>query len=198
MNHPLARTDWIERASRGMARAGGAAILLCAVLISLDVLTRKLLGVAWFESYEVTIYVFAIAVAFGQAYSLVAGAHIRVDVLHAALPRPLRTALDALSLALLAGTTAYLAWHAWSTVAQSASLGARSNSTLGVPLVIPQGLWSIGLTWFALVAAVLLVRHAVLVTRGRTNAAEAILSGRALADNDAEHLIAPAPKDEAR
>ena len=184
----------IHGVSRWMARAGGAAILLCSVLIALDVITRKAFAVAWFESYEITIYVFAIAVAFGQAYTLIAGAHIRVDVLQVRLPRALRTLLDAVALAALAAMTGILVWHAWGTVAQSVSLGARSNTTLAIPLVIPQSIWAAGLSWFALVAVILLARLLRLLWNQDKDQADALMSGRAMDDNDAEHLIAPTPE----
>jgi hypothetical protein len=44
-------------------------------------------------------------------------------------------------------------------------MGAASNSLLGVPLWIPQGLWVVGFAWMCLVLALMLVRvSAALVT----------------------------------
>ncbi len=69
----------------------------------------------------------------------------------------------------MTGLAAAFAFHGWRVVAQSAGLGARSNSTLAVPLTLPQGAWAVGLTLFALAAAVLTIRVAALLARGRVD-----------------------------
>lgn len=149
------------------AWAGGALILLCSILVSLDVLTRKLLGWTYFESFELSTYAFAIAVSLGCAYALISKSHIRIEVLYRLLPDIVQRVLDLVSiLGLLVGATV-LVWYAWSAFDSSLILGARSNTPLSVPLVIPQGLWLIGLVWFALSAAFLFLRALVHFFTGR-------------------------------
>lgn len=149
------------------AWAGGALILLCSILVSLDVLTRKLLGWTYFESFELSTYAFAIAVSLGCAYALISKSHIRIEVLYRLLPDIVQRVLDLVSiLGLLVGATV-LVWYAWSAFESSLILGARSNTPLSVPLVIPQGLWLIGLVWFALSAAFLFLRALVHFFTGR-------------------------------
>ncbi len=149
------------------AWAGGALILLCSILVSLDVLTRKLLGWTYFESFELSTYAFAITVSLGCAYALISKSHIRIEVLYRLLPDIVQRVLDLVSiLGLLVGATV-LVWYAWSAFESSLILGARSNTPLSVPLVIPQGLWLIGLVWFALSAAFLFLRALVHFFTGR-------------------------------
>lgn len=149
------------------AWAGGALILLCSILVSLDVLTRKLLGWTYFESFELSTYAFAIAVSLGCAYALISKSHIRIEVLYRLLPDIVQRVLDLVSiLGLLVGATV-LVWYAWSAFDSSLILGARSNTPLSVPLVIPQGLWLIGLVWFALSAAFLFLRALIHFFTGR-------------------------------
>jgi len=178
----------LERGARAVSRvlvwAGGAVLLLMSVLVTLDVLTRELFAVAYFESFEITGYAFAIAVAAAYAYALLTRAHIRVDALYARLPRAVRPLCDVASYLALTTLAGLLAYHGWDTVWQSARLGATSSSALAVPLVLPQSLWAAGLTWFLLVALLLLLRGAGLLLRGRTAEAERLI-GIAQEANDA-------------
>ena len=156
----------VATVSRVLARAGGALMLAGAVVVVVDVAARRLAGRTWLESYELTSYAFAVAVAASLAHALFAGAHVRIDVLHARLPAPARRALDVLAVALLGATAALLAWHAAGTLAQSIALGARSNSALGVPLAWPQALWAAGIGWFAVACAVAAAATASRALRG--------------------------------
>lgn len=141
--------------SRVFAWIGGLLLFLAAILVAAEVVLRNLAGLAVLHSFELTNYLFATAVAFGLAHTLACRSHIRIDIVYAALPAPVRAGLDLLAMAGMTALGALYAWQAWRTVALSADLGAVSNTTLAVPLVVPQGLWALGLTWFTLVAALL-------------------------------------------
>jgi len=166
---------WARSASRALVWVGGGVLLLMAVLVTLDVLTRSLFAVAFFESFEITSYAFAIAVAAAYAYALLTRSHIRVDALYTRLPRPARLLSDMASYLALAALAGLLAYHGWDTVWQSARLGATSSSALAVPLVVPQSLWAAGLSWFLIVVVLLLLRGAGLLMRGKRAEAEGLL-----------------------
>jgi len=141
------------RVSRWLAWVGGAMLLSSAALISLDVIFRALWKVSYFESFELSTYAFAIATAMGMSYALVSKAHIRIELLYVLLPLRARAWFDVLAyggLAVVAGVTLYFCGL---TVWGNLQIGARSNSSLSLPLAIPQGLWLLGLAWFALLAA---------------------------------------------
>lgn len=157
----------IDTAAQYGARLGGAMILASAVLVSLEVVVRNLGINIRLHSFELTNYGFAVAVAFAFAYAVTQRAHIRIDVLYHLMPIGLRAILDLLALVLLAILSSGMAFYAWKVVAHSARLGARPNSTLDIPLSLPQGLWALGLTWFALVSSILTLRAVTQILRGR-------------------------------
>jgi TRAP-type C4-dicarboxylate transport system permease small subunit len=144
--------DMGQRVSRVFAWAGGALLLCSAALISLDVIFRSLFKVTLFESFELSTYAFAIATAFGLSYALFSRAHIRIEVAYNLLPVTARAVLDMLAYLVLAGVACVLVYWCAMAVLSNAQSGARSNSALAVPLVVPQGLWLAGLAWFAVVA----------------------------------------------
>jgi TRAP-type C4-dicarboxylate transport system permease small subunit len=157
----------IKAAARLSARFGGAAILVSALLVGLEVISRNLgLGLR-VHAFELTNYAFASAVAFGLAYAATSRAHIRIDIAYQWLSLTARALLDLLSSLLLFLLAGGMAWHAWRVVAQSLKLGARPNSTLDIPLAAPQALWALGLSWFALVTLALALQTLALLYRGR-------------------------------
>lgn len=163
-----------EIAARIAARIGGLTILASAILVALEVFSRNLgLGIK-FHAFELTNFGFAAAVAFGFSYALTLRAHIRIDVLYQRFPVSMRAFFDCLSLLTLFLLASGMTYYAWGVVAQSAKLGARPNSTLDIPLAIPQAVWATGLTWFMLIALVLFLRSIiVLFAKGPTAAHKA-------------------------
>lgn len=140
------------RVSRWLARIGGAMMLVCAILVSLDVVVRAAFKVTYFESFELSTYAFAIATALGLSYALVSRAHIRIEVLYMLLPARRRGWVDLFAYVVLAVCALTLLYWSAQLVLGNYQSGARSNSSLSLPLVIPQGIWLIGLAWFALLS----------------------------------------------
>lgn len=162
MTEPL-----INRVSRWLAWLAGAVILFgCAVPITIDVLARYFLNRSAVESFEISGFGLAACIGLGMAFTVTTKAHIRVDFAVARLPFPLRAACDLLAACVLAVVAAALAWFAWKTLSQSWAMGARSISTLRLPMVIPQGIWWIGLFWFACVAVLAPLRAVLRLLRG--------------------------------
>lgn len=127
-------------------------LLLCAFLVSLDVVFRATLKVTYFESFELSTYAFAIATAMGMSYALVSRAHIRIEVLYMMLAPRKRGWFDAVAYAVFALCALVLLYWCAQVVLANYDSGARSNSSLAVPMVIPQAIWLFGLAWFALLA----------------------------------------------
>lgn len=178
--------------------AGGALILLCAFAVSLDVITRKLLGQTFLESFELTRYAFAIAIAFGFSTTALSLSHIRIDVLYNALPRAVCLFLDVVSMLSLAGLAAFLAWYGWDLALDSLVRGSRSPTGLRMPLAVPQILWASGLTLFFLSCVWMTGRAVAALLRGRPDLATLeIGTGESYAIQSLEHKRANAKRQEA-
>ncbi len=167
--------QWCAGTSRWLAWLGGAALLLSAALISVDVVARALWKVTYFESFELSTYAFAIATALGMSYALVSKAHIRIELLYTALPARWRAWMDVWSYAGLALVSLVLVYWCGQTVLGNAQSGARSNSSLAIPLVWPQMLWLLGLAWLALLSTVFALHGLWSCLRGRAAQVHALL-----------------------
>ncbi len=154
--------------SRWLAWIGGALLLLCAVLVSLDVVFRATLKVTYFESFELSGYAFAIATAMGLSYALASRAHIRIEAAYMLLPVRWRGWLDMAAYAVLALCAGVLLYWCGMTVWDNYQSGARSNSSLALPLALPQAFWLLGLAWFALLSALYALYGLVMCVRGQS------------------------------
>lgn len=175
------REGTLERLSRYFAWVSGGAILFCAVLVTLDVFARNVFNDNLFESFEITIYLYAVTVAFSFSFALTTKTHIRIDVIYARFPKIGRAILDLIALGMLTMLSVILAFYAWSLTIESFGLpgpgnwGAVSVSDLAVPLVLPQSFWALGLSWFAFVCVIYMLRGLYSFGRGDLAALTALI-----------------------
>lgn len=162
---------------------GGGLIFLAALLVSVDVLARKLFTVSLGGADELSGYAFAIGSAWAFAFTLLRRGNVRVDALYQHLPAKLRAFLDILALLALGVFAAYLTWYAFAVLQTSWELKAQSNTSLKTPMWIPQGIWVLGLLLFMVTLVLLLLRAAVALAAGDWPAIHAMLSARSIEED---------------
>lgn len=165
---------------------GGGLIFMAALLVSVDVLARKLFTVSLGGADELSGYAFAIGTAWAFAFTLLRRSNVRVDALYQHLPPKLRAFLDILALLALGVFAAYLSYYAFSVLTTSWHLNAQSNTSLKTPLWIPQGLWVMGLATFMATLVLLLLRAAGALVAGDWPAIHALLSARSIEEDALE------------
>lgn len=143
-----------------MARIAGFAILAMAILIFVEVVARKLFRTSLLGADELSGYVLAISVSWGISLALVRKAHVRIDVLYALFPRRIGALLDILAILALLAFCCLTAWYATKLLMINANVGAVSNTSMEVPLVIPQSIWVAG---FWIFNAICVVMSALLI-----------------------------------
>lgn len=147
---------------------GGAVALLSAFLVTTDVLVRSITMFSPFNSFELGSYGFAISLGLSLPYSFMAGAHIRIDLAAKVKSRAFHLVADLAAIASMSAFAAIIAYFGVAVLLDSIKYGARSNSTLALPLAIPQALWVAGLVVFALVTFYALGRGVIWACRRQT------------------------------
>jgi TRAP-type C4-dicarboxylate transport system permease small subunit len=192
----------LERIARAMLGAGGWMYIACSVFVTFDVLARSFLGFSSKTTTEITGYMLAFGMGWSFAYTLTERAHIRIDVLVNRLPLGVRQYLHAIALLLLAIFAVFIAWAAWSVVQESLEFDAHDNSAMSIPLVLPQGLWALGIVVFAAMVLVLCLETVVLLARNDAQSVDRLLGPRTFQDETDEALEAvgarPATPEPAR
>jgi len=152
--------------ARWGVRGGGLLMLAAALLVSFDVIMRRVFNFTTGGADELSGYAFAIGSAWSFAFVTLARINVRVDALYSHFPLPLAAIMDFLSLAAMATFAITIARYGFEVVASSWQLAARSNSALAVPLWIPQLAWWLGLVLFVVMLALLLLRSGTALVRG--------------------------------
>lgn len=159
----------------------GFLFLGLAFFVTYDVLARKWgdeLGIPTTKvTDEVAGYLLVLAATWGFAYTLRAGAHVRIDVLLPHMALSVRAVMDFLAHVLMALFACMFAWRTWLLVLDSWETGIRSSTYLLTPLWIPQVIMSLGFSLLAITAVftafAILVKWAARGVAGAQEAAEA-------------------------
>ena len=157
MNVFLRLHSLLERISRVAVWVGGAALLICAFMVTGDVILRKFLSITMSGSDEISGYVFAAGTTWAYSFCLLHRSNVRIDALYNFLPTWPRAILDAVGLLLLLGYMTYLTNKSIDVLVTSWHRDSVSITTLATPLWIPQLAWVAGLCWFVLTLSFLLI-----------------------------------------
>jgi len=167
-----------ERISRFGAHVGGALLLIAVGLVTFEVIARKFFTYSLAGADELAGYAYALSMTWGFSYALHKRAHIRVDVVYARFPLPIRCVLDVVAFVAFTGLMGLLTLRGYSVLEQTISLDGRADTPLAVRLVYPQVPWLLGLAFFTFCLALLSLRSfKALVTRNYDMAHE-IAHGR--------------------
>jgi TRAP-type C4-dicarboxylate transport system permease small subunit len=158
--------------------ASGVILFACAAMIGIEVIARKLFSWSFEGVDELSGYGLAVSSAWAFGFTLLHRAHIRIDTLHAVLPRALRTALDLVGLLLLLSFFGLLAWFAVQLLLRTMQLDAHAMTPLATPLVWPQSLWAAGIVVFVLLGCCLLIEAVSALMRRDARRAAALIGSR--------------------
>ena len=180
----------IDALARLMNRCAGWMFVLCAFFITFDVLARKFLGFSSQSTTELSGYMLGVGIAWGLSGALEARTHVRIDILIQKVPPRIRGYLHWVALATLAVFAGFLVYGAWHTTMESWDFKATDNSLLKTPLIIPQGLWLIGIGVFGVMAVLRVLEVALLLPRGDIDAIEHLTGPRSYIEEADEALEA--------
>ena len=138
----------LGRISQWAVWVAGAALLVAAVIVSVDVIFRKFVGITMSGSDEISGYVFAAGTTWSYSYCLLHRANVRIDAVYNLLPRWPKAIFDVFGVFLLLLYMSLLTERAIFTLSESIEYQSVSITTLTTPLWIPQSLWVAGLILF--------------------------------------------------
>ncbi len=136
--------------SRGAVWVGGAGMLFSAIMVTLDVLARKMFGITLSGADEISGYIFAAATAWSYSYCLFNRANIRIDALYNVMSLRTKALLDLLGILLLLYYIYLLSTNAWVMFSENWEFNSLAQTTMAKPLWIPQIFWISGLFFFLL------------------------------------------------
>lgn len=180
----------VARLSAGLARVAGWGYVACAGLICFDIVARNAFGFSSQATVEISGYMLAGGIACSLAHALSMRAHIRVDVLMSRLPVGARAPMHLAALLLLTAFGAFAAWAALELVDETVLFDAHDNTSLRIPLVVPQGAWAFGICVFVAMCAALVLESLAALIAGEPERLDRLLASRTLQDETEEALEA--------
>ena len=153
----------VDRLIVGLAKLSMAVaalgVLAMCLLVTGAVVVRYVFDwpVVWVPEIVGYLMVALVFLALGE--TMLAGRHIKIDLVVGRLPRRLRDAVELLTLTLSIGVAGFFAWHGINTMLRSLDYGRRDAfGALNLPLWIPQVALPIGLSILTLVVILLAYR----------------------------------------
>lgn len=180
----------VQRTADWMVAIAGFAYLLMTLLICSDVISRKFFGFSTEATVELCGYLLAFGMSWGLAGTLIQRGHIRIDVILQKFPLWPRAVLHLLALLVLQVTAFAMTYGAYQLVAESILLNATDLTSLRTPLVIPQGLWLVGLVVFSILILVLMMQALIHLFKGDPTSIDDMFKPRSYVEEAEETLDA--------
>lgn len=158
----------VRRLAHWMIVAAGWGVLAMGLLIAADVLWRAVFGRNFGGVDEIASYLFAIGISWSLTAAFHARAHIRVDIFYRKLGLAPRAGLDVLAMLSLLCVAAFLTYSSWLVLETSWMRGARSASSMQLPLIVPQALYMLGVVVFLAALILSLLRGGIDMIAGRS------------------------------
>lgn len=163
-DNPISR--YVVPAARLAAILFGYAVLAYALLLSFEIIGRKLFNTSFKGIDELGGFVLAISAAIGASYTMAMRGHTRVDVFLVRMPKKLQAILNTLAMVSMAVFAGFAAWRGIAVLQDTIEFGSVSPN-LQQPLWVPQTIWVVGLVLFAAIAALYGAHALYLLVKGR-------------------------------
>ncbi len=172
----------LERLSLVAVWIGGGGLLLAAIMVTVDVISRKFLSFTIGGADEYTGYVFAAATTWAYPYVALHRANVRIDALYNFLPMAVRAVLDIVGLVLLLIFISVLVRQSWGVFITSWNQSSVAITPLATPLWIPQAFWLAGLIFFTVTLAFLIIHATTALLKGDAAGVQAIAGTMSVQD----------------
>ena len=166
----------------------GFVFLGLAFAVAVETIMRKVFNKSLQGVDELGGYVLAIGAGLAFAITLLSRAHIRIDVVHDILPRPVRIAMNCLAIPSLAACAFAVLTLAGIALQDTIQYSATAQTPWATPLKYPQSLWVGALAVFAICAAYETVTLFGLIARGRFDEIDRSYGPRGTKDELADEL----------
>jgi TRAP-type C4-dicarboxylate transport system permease small subunit len=156
-----------DRVETILATIFGVIFLGLAVVVTVETISRKVFNVSLQGADELGGYALAVGSTIAFSLALMGRAHIRVDVFHEKFSPRIQAWLNWFSITSLAVFALFIAWIAFKVIGDTMQYRSTAQTPWATPLIIPQGVWYVGLAIFALVATGYALRATGLLFSGK-------------------------------
>ncbi len=161
--NPISRL--VEPVAGFAAIVFGYGLLIYSIVLSYEIVARKLFNISVRGIDEVGGFMLAIGAAVGASYSMAMRGHTRVDVFLVRMPQNVQRLLNTLTLIAMAAFALFSAWRGYAVLADTIEFQSTSPN-LQQPLWAPQLAWVAGLGLFGVIATAYAIHASWLLFTG--------------------------------
>jgi TRAP-type C4-dicarboxylate transport system permease small subunit len=147
-----------DKGSKFAAYFGGTLLFIAALVITFEVVARKVFNFSIVGADELSGYALGLSMTWGYAYVLFRRAHLRVDAIYNRLPPRMCRWLDVISVLSFLLLIGFLTYRSAQVVHETITMNVKATTPLTTPLWIPQVPWLLGLIFFSLCLLIVFVR----------------------------------------
>jgi TRAP-type C4-dicarboxylate transport system permease small subunit len=164
---PSKQVSMKDRIENALATVFGLIFLGLATVVTIETAARKLFNISLQGADELGGYALAVGSTIAFSLALMGRNHIRVDVFHEKFSRRAQAWLNWLSITSLAVFAIFIAYVAFKVLGDTLQYRSTAQTPWATPLILPQGVWYVGLVVFALLATGYALRASALLFTGR-------------------------------
>jgi TRAP-type C4-dicarboxylate transport system permease small subunit len=146
--------------SRLAAIVFGVMMMALSFAVAAETILRKFFSYSLGGVDELGGYAVAIAAPLAFLVAAIDQAHIRINVLHARMPRRARALLNVVATVSLALLALFLLYFTFRTVEDTLAYRSIAQTPWATPLIIPQSVWLVAMATFA-IGMLAIAGHAV-------------------------------------
>ncbi len=157
---------WSTTFTRIVSVIFGCMLLIMSVMISIEIVSRKLLGFSLQGADEISGYIMAVISCLAAGVAVIGRTHVRIDILYGKMSRKLKAVLNFISSVSIAVFAVILTYTAYPVVLDSIEYNSTAPTPLSTPLVYPMVPWLLALVVFTVVSAIYALKAVRLALKG--------------------------------
>jgi len=166
----------------------GLAFTALGIAVTVETVSRKVFNYSLQGVDELGGYALAVGSALAFCVALTGKAHIRIDILHALLPRWLRIGMNLASVVCLALCAVALLAMGWISFSDTLAFNSIAQTPWATPLKYPQAIWIGALVLFAAMSCVAVASIAIMFLARRLQAIDSEFGPKSTGDELQEEL----------
>ncbi len=158
--------DWGKAFARVVSIIFGCMLLIMSIMISVEIISRKVFGFSLQGADEISGYIMAIISCLAAGVAVIGRTHVRIDILYGFMGRGVKAAVNLLAAVSIAVLAVVLLYTAYPVVLDSIEYNSTAPTPLATPLVYPMVPWIVALCIFTIVSISYAIKAVLFLLRG--------------------------------
>lgn len=158
--------QWSKVFTRIVSVIFGCMLLIMSIMISVEIISRKLFSFSLQGADEISGYIMAVISCLAAGVAVIGRTHVRIDIFYGFMGRKLQAAINLISILSIALLAVILFYAAFPVVMDSIEYNSTAPTPLSTPLVYPMIPWLTAMGIFTAVSLCYAIKALRLLAKG--------------------------------